>query len=107
MVVRRTCRFRRTGRCHFAEWIRYIYDTGFGAGRKLKGVTMNLKLGLGVLAGPMFVVLAFLTSGCNQTDNSGDQRNRGKGANETKPGPVVAEEKKGHDHDGWWCDEHG
>src|SRR5438477_2699496 len=42
--------------------------------------------------------------GCGQNDNKGGAA-KGKGG--TPRGKQVAQDDKGHDHSGWWCDEHG
>jgi hypothetical protein len=41
--------------------------------------------------------IAVLVTGCNRSDSGGQGQNKN---------PQVAE-KKGHDHSGWWCEEHG
>lgn len=68
---------------------------------------MRYKLGQ---AGVLLSLAAFAVflSGCGQTDNNSGQTKE-KGARE-KPSQVAQakpDDKKGHDHSGWWCDEHG
>ncbi|HJT78259.1 MAG TPA: hypothetical protein VJ739_13730 [Gemmataceae bacterium] len=46
------------------------------------------------------LVAGGLLIGCGPTDNKGDAKGKGD-----RPPEQVAE--KGHDHGGWWCDEHG
>jgi hypothetical protein len=67
---------------------------------------MKVKLRSGTAAVWSFVVVILLAGGCSQADNHGGQAKGKKGAVESKPG-LVADAKQGHDHDGWWCDEHG
>ncbi len=50
-------------------------------------------------------VFVALLSGCGQTDNKSVQAKE-KDAMEL-PDDQKREAKSGHDHSGWWCDEHG
>jgi hypothetical protein len=53
-------------------------------------------------------VFVVVVGGCNQANSKSDQA-KDKGA-KNKPAPVAQvkkEDKKEHDHSGWWCDEHG
>jgi hypothetical protein len=52
--------------------------------------------------GLVLVLAGGLAAGCGPTDNKGGEA-KGKGAT---PGEKQVAEK-GHDHSGWWCDEHG
>ncbi len=56
---------------------------------------------------PLFAAFTLVAGGCGQADNKGGQV-KDRGAKE-RPAQVadVKEDKKGHDHSGWWCDEHG
>jgi hypothetical protein len=51
-----------------------------------------------------FAALALMVAGCGQTSNKASQAKE-KDAN----GKVAQakQEEKGHDHSGWWCEEHG
>src|SRR3954466_9023002 len=52
--------------------------------------------------GSLLALVAFvmLLSGCGQGDNKSSQVKE-------KDAKGKPEEKKAHDHGGWWCDEHG
>jgi hypothetical protein len=56
------------------------------------------------------LIAAFALAGCGQTENKGGQVKDSGAAPKEKPVQVAAaknDEKKAHDHSGWWCDEHG
>lgn len=48
-------------------------------------------------------VFALASSGCGDTAGSGSKTAASGG----KPADGQVADKKGHDHSGWWCDEHG
>jgi len=56
----------------------------------------------------LFGVFALIVGGCGQGDNKSGQTNEKD--TKRKPSQVAQakqDEKKEHDHSGWWCDEHG
>ena len=63
----------------------------------------------------LFAAFALIVVGCGQsssTDGQAKDKDPGKDravakADGDKKDPGKAEEKGGHDHSGWWCDEHG
>jgi hypothetical protein len=64
------------------------------SGRSRKGLVVVLLAAAGLAAG-----------GCGPTDTRGDDA-RGKGG-QTREKPGLVAVPGGHDHSGWWCDEHG
>lgn len=48
--------------------------------------------------------LALLAAGCGSGASTGGP-SKDRGARDKQP--QAAREEKGHDHSGWWCDEHG
>ena len=50
----------------------------------------------------LFTTVALLAAGCGRER---DQRARANKDKEEKK--TDAQDKKGHDHSGWWCEEHG
>jgi hypothetical protein len=62
---------------------------------------MKQLLSRGVPALALFAALALIVAGCGQQQKPGDSA---KNENKNKP---AAENAAGHDHSGWWCDEHG
>jgi hypothetical protein len=58
--------------------------------------------------GTLLSLMAFavVLSGCGQADNKSGQQKDVKGK-ESQVAQAKQENKKEHDHSGWWCDEHG
>jgi cobalt-zinc-cadmium efflux system membrane fusion protein len=57
----------------------------------------------------LFAALALVTGGGGPAETKSSQTKE-KGAKKDKPGQVAEpkkDDKKDHDHAGWWCDEHG
>src|SRR5579859_6427561 len=52
----------------------------------------------------LFSASAFAAAGCGKEDGKGGQANNGK---PEKKSTNDSDEKKTHDHSGWWCEEHG
>jgi hypothetical protein len=51
---------------------------------------------------------AVVLSGCGQADNkSGQTKEKDTKGKLSQVAKAKEEEKKGNDHSGWWCDEHG
>jgi cobalt-zinc-cadmium efflux system membrane fusion protein len=48
-----------------------------------------------------------LVAGCGPTDTKGGEAKGKGGQAHSDSDAQVAEKAKGHDHSGWWCDEHG
>jgi hypothetical protein len=60
--------------------------------------------------GSLLSLAAFVVvlSGCGQTDNkSGQTKEKDAKEKSSQLAKAKQEDKKGHDHSGWWCDEHG
>jgi cobalt-zinc-cadmium efflux system membrane fusion protein len=53
----------------------------------------------------LFASVCLLASGCGQTGDKGGKAQKGNPSREKRL--QVAEKTKGHDHSGWWCEEHG
>lgn len=64
---------------------------------------MTKTLFRGVWAACVVTVVGLALSGCGSTTSSGTKT----AASGAKPADEKVAEKKGHDHSGWWCDEHG
>jgi cobalt-zinc-cadmium efflux system membrane fusion protein len=52
--------------------------------------------------GLVLALAAALAAGCGPTENKG-----GEAKDKVKPPQEKQAAEKGHDHGGWWCDEHG
>jgi hypothetical protein len=60
--------------------------------------------------GSLLSLAAFVVvlSGCGQADNkSGQTKEKDAKGKPSQVAQAKQEDKKGHDHSGWWCDEHG
>jgi hypothetical protein len=56
----------------------------------------------------LFVVFALIVGGCGQTDNkSGQTKEKDANGKPSQVAQAKEDDKKVHDHSGWWCDEHG
>ncbi len=60
-------------------------------------------------AGALLSVTAFVffLSGCGQADNKSGQRKEEAKEKPSQVAQVKQDDKKRHDHSGWWCEEHG
>jgi cobalt-zinc-cadmium efflux system membrane fusion protein len=72
----------------------------------LEEETMTFRLCQGGVALSLFAGFALIAGGCGQTETKSGQA-KAKGTAEKDKSALVADAKKGHDHGGWWCDEHG
>ncbi|MHB1425288.1 MAG: RND transporter [Gemmataceae bacterium] len=62
----------------------------------------------GGIVASLFGVFALLVAGCGQADNkSGQAKEKDAKAKSSQVAQAKQEDKKVHDHSGWWCDEHG
>ncbi|HLQ43370.1 MAG TPA: hypothetical protein VK137_01465 [Planctomycetaceae bacterium] len=53
------------------------------------------------------VALTYIAFGCGQPPAPQPQPTARTGGHADHPGHKDGDEKGGHSHDGWWCDEHG
>lgn len=75
---------------------------------------MKFRMWQGGVVLSLFAGFALIAGGCNQAETESGQAKNTETSEKAKPVQVAdakddakKDDKKGHDHGGWWCDEHG
>lgn len=65
---------------------------------------MHLTNRLGGIMVTLLATMVLITAGCSKESDKGGQANTGQ---TEKKSAKEGDDKKVHDHSGWWCEEHG